>query len=233
MNNVYPMDVVHLEFAVEEWLNSGTAEVTIDIDASIEGAEGLELRQTIKDSLAEIIPNVEWRFSRVNRSRDRTGRENWQIGAQARVEEELLNDLSGKCKKLGAVGLQFRVGYVDYSPTKEAIEELNRTLRSKINELVSDELGRLSAELPNRDWRVSSVQYGADMSFSNVRVGNVGLGSVPHAVMMATSVDSAAYNDDDGGDDAVGSGGFEISQKVTLSASVTISSTVVGFDKAV
>lgn len=226
MSNVYPMDTVNLEFAVEEWLNSGTAEVTIDIDASIEGAEGLELRQTIKDSLAEIIPDVEWRFSRVNRSRDRTGRENWQIGAQARVEEEQLNDLSGKCKKLGAVGLQFRIGYVDYSPTKEAIEELNRGLREKINNLITLELYNLAAELPDRVWRVSSVQYGADMSFSNIRVGNVGLDSAPQAVMMATY-------DDDGGDDAVGSGGFEISQKVTLSANVTISSTVVGFDIAV
>ena len=201
-----PMDTVHLEFAVEEWLNSGTAEVTIDIDASIEGAEGLELRQTIKDSLAEILPNVEWRFSRVNRSRDRTGRENWQIGAQARVEEEQLNDLSGRCKKLGAVGLQFRVGYVDYSPTKKAIEELNRTLRAKSNVLVSDELVIRGTELTQRNWRVSSIQYGVYMSCSNVRMQSKGQG----AVLMASAM-NVGYDDDvesDVTDGAAGSGGF-------------------------
>lgn len=223
MQNI-PMDAVHLEFTVEEWLNSGTAEVTIDIDASIEGAEGLELRQTIKNSLAEIIPNVEWRFSRVNRSRDRTGRETWRIGAQARVEEELLNDLSGKCKKLGAVGLQFRVGYVDYSPTKEAVEELNRTLRLKINTLVANELTKISIELPDREWRVSGIEYGGEMSVSNFRMSPKGQGQI-----MASAVNHIESYDDDGGDDAVGSGGFEISQKITLHASVTISSTVVGF----
>lgn len=226
-----PMDTVHLEFSVEEWLNSGTAEVTIDIDASIEGAEGLELRKTIKDSLTELMPNSEWRFCRVNRSRDRSGRETWRIGAQTRVDEEQLNDLSGRCKKLGAVGLQFRVGYVDYSPTKEAIEDLNRVLRQKINDLITQELYDLATELPDRKWRVSSVHYGVDMSASNIRMHSKGSGQIMMATAM--SVESAYDNDVDEEEGAVGSGGFEISQKMTLEASVTISSTVEGFDTAV
>ncbi len=226
-----PMDTINLNFTVEEWLNSETAEVTINVDASLD-AEGHELKQKVSDALAELNDSVTWRYSRVNRSRDRTGRETWQIGAQARMTDDALDDLSGKCRKLGEPGLQFRVGSVDYTPTAEAVETLNRSLREKVNELIENELVRLKAELINRTWRVSTIQYGIHSNYSNAAGAR---GAQAQAqVLMAQSLEvGAGYDELEDGTDGIGSGGFEVSQKMTLNANVEISSTVVGFDLAV
>ena len=227
MNNI-PMDVLNLSFTVEDWLDSDTAELTIDIDASVDG-DSLELRSTIKDSLKELI-DVEWRFVRVNRHTDRTGREAWQVSAQARVDESEISNLGARTKKLGRVGLQYRIGMVDYSPTQEQVEELNRSLRAQVNVLISDELDTLNNdELKGRFWRVSSVNYDNSVSYSNSR----GIGASPQIMAMASS-QSYTKNidfeekDDDG--ESGGFGGFEISQKVVFTANVALSSTVPGFD---
>lgn len=232
MANHIPMDIINLSFTVEEWLDTETAEVTIDVDASLD-SDGRELKQKVRNALAELNDSVNWRFSRVSRSRDRSGRETWQIGAQARMSDNALDDLSGKCRKLGEPGLQFRVGYVDYSPTAEAVEILNRSLRERINELIQNELARLRVELPDREWRVGNVQYGGHSSFSNTRVGVAG-SNLNQALVGATqTMHMTTYDEESAGDtDGVGSGGFEISQKVTLTAQVDISSTVFG-DKIV
>ncbi len=221
-----PMDDINLTFTVEEWLNSETAEVTIDVDASLD-VDGHALKQKVRDALKQINDSVTWRFSRVNRSRDRAGRETWQIGAQARIIDDELDNLSGRCRELSEPGLQFRVGNVCYSPKAETVEKLNRELRSNINKLIAAELNHLNKELKNRLWRVSNIHFGQDMSYSNMRAA-----ATPQ-IMMAAAVSAGGYDENAPdmaiAESSVGSGGFEVSQKVTLTASVTISSTVDGF----
>lgn len=223
MYNV-PMDVLNLSFTVEDWLESDTAELTIDIDASADDTDSVELRSTIKDSLKKLI-DTEWRFVRVRRYTDRSGREAWQVAAQARVPENEISNLGSRTKALGKVGLQFRVGNVDYSPTKEQVEELKRKMRSKVNKLITDELTALNSELSGRQWRVSTVTYDDNMSFANTR-GNALVGAVGTAAMNAT------YNGVEADADAAegGFGGFEVSQKVIFNTTVLLSSVVDGFE---
>jgi len=220
-----PMDNINLTFTVEEWLNSETAEVTIDVDASLD-VDGHALKQKVRDALKQINDSVTWRFSRVNRSRDRAGRETWRIGAQARIIDDELDNLSGRCRELSEPGLQFRVGNVCYSPKAETVENLNRELRSKINKLITAELSKLNTELKGRQWRVSSIQFGQDMSYSNMRAA----AAAPQIMMASSGGYDENAPDMAVAESSVGSGGFEVSQKVTLAASVTISSTVSGFE---
>ncbi len=223
-----PMDNLSLSFTVEEWLDSNTAELTIDVDASVgvdDDDDSVDLRTEIREALTELV-DVEWRFVRVNRHTDRTGREAWRVSAQARVDEGEITNLGVRTKEVGRVGLQFRVGLVDYSPTQEAVEELNRILRSKVNALVSKELEALNGESPGRDWRVASVSYDNNMSYSNARAG----GNQP--MIMAAMASKGGYDmelEDVGAEasgDSGGFGGFEVSQKVTFTANVIIASTV-------
>ena len=216
-----PMDNINLSFTVEDWINSNTAEVTMTVNASTEGQDGLDLRTEIKEALESLV-DTEWRFIDISRNTGRSGLEEWNVTAQARVEEKDLNNLPSRAKELGRKGLQYRVGNVDFTPTKEQFEDLYRNLRSKINGLINEELGTLSTELPDRKWRVGAVNY------------NFGQGSLAVAggrnVMMAMSANAVP---DMGFDDDVGSagdfGGFEVSQKIELSATVIVASVVDGF----
>lgn len=216
-----PMDNINLSFTVEDWINSNTAEVTMTVNASTEGQDGLDLRTEIKEAL-ETLVDTEWRFIDINRSTGRSGLEEWNVIAQARVEEKDLNNLPSRAKELGRKGLQYRVGNVDFTPTKEQFEGLYRDLRSKINGLISEELSTLNTELSGRKWRVGGVNY------------NFGNAPMAHArganVMMAMAVNAVPDMDFDDAGGAPGDfGGFEVSQKIELSATVMVSSVVDGF----
>lgn len=219
MKNI-PMDNISLSFTVEDWINSNTAEVTMTVNASTEGQDGLDLRTEIKEALESLV-DTEWRFIDINRSTGRSGLEEWHVTAQARVEEKDLNNLPSRAKDLGRKGLQYRVGNVDFTPTKTQFEDLYRHLRSKINELIKTELSTLETELPGRKWRIGAVSYNfGSAPMSNMRAANV---------MMAMSANAVPDMDFEDAGSAGDFGGFEVSQKIELSATVTVSSVVDGF----
>ncbi len=217
-----PMDNINLSFTVEDWINSNTAEVTMTVNASTEGQDGLDLRTEIKEALETLI-DTEWRFIDISRNTGRSGLEEWNVMAQARVEEKDLNNLPSRAKELGRKGLQYRVGNVDFTPTKEQFEVLYGELRSKINGLISEELSTLNTELSGRKWRVGAVNYNfGHVPMAHARGGNA---------MMAMSVSAVPDMDfEDVGSGAGDFGGFEVSQKIELSATVTVASVVDGFD---
>jgi len=223
MKNI-PMDDINLSFTVEDWINSNTAEVTMTVNASTEGQDGLDLRTEIKEALESLV-DTEWRFIDISRNTGRSGLEEWNVTAQARVEEKDLNNLPSRAKELGRKGLQYRVGNVDFTPTKTQFEDLYRHLRSKINELIKTELSTLETELPDRKWRVGAVNY----NFGSAPM--VGAAGGQHVIMAMTNAVPNMYSGND--DDDVGSagdfGGFEVSQKIELSATVTVASVVDGF----
>ena len=97
--------------------------------------------------------------------------------------------------------------------------------------MITAELQKLNSELPGRTWRVSNVHYGQHMDISNFRGGKNQIMAMAMSETVGASMPQD-YNEEDSDDDGVGSGGFDVSQKVTLSANVTISSTVNGFTSA-
>ena len=216
------MDNISLSFTVEDWINSNTAEVTMTVSASTEGRDGLDLRTEIKEAL-ETLVNTEWRFIDINRSTGRSGLEEWNVTAQARVEEKDLNNLPSRAKDLGRKGLQYRVGNVDFTPTKIQFEGLYRDLRSKINRLIEAEIKTLQTELPGRKWRVSAITYDfGQLPMPHGRGANIMMAMTANAVPDMDLEDAGAATGD--------FGGFEVSQKVELSATVTVASVVDGFD---
>ena len=220
MMNEIPMDEVTLSFIVEEWIDSDTAKVTIDITAAIEGKDGPSVRDEIKESLEKLFSG-DWRFVRLDRRIDAAGMEQWTASAQIRVPEKDLNNVAGQAKALSRVGLQLRIGNVDYTPTRAQFEALNRELRSRLNTMIKDEIAAIRNELPGgRNWRVGTVHYGDHQSFSNVRGGQI--------MAMSANATPQTTDFDDVGAYGESGGGFDISQKVTMTATVSVSSTVPG-----
>ena len=217
------MDNISLSFTVEDWINSNTAEVTMTVSASTEGRDGLDLRTEIKEAL-ETLVDTEWRFTDIDRSTGRSGLEEWNVTAQARVEEKDLNNLPSRAKDLGRKGLQYRVGNVDFTPTKIQFEGLYRDLRSKINRLIEAEIKTLQTELPGRKWRVSAITY----DFGQGPL--MGAAAGRHLMMAMTANTVPDMDLEDAGAATGDFGGFEVSQKVELSATVTVASVVDGFD---
>jgi len=231
VNNV-PMDNVQLNFTVEDWISSDSAEVTVTINATTNGEAGGNLKDEIRDSLKDLV-DVEWRFTNVHRSVSRSGMEEWLITAQARIGENDMNNINAQAKKLGRSGLKIRVQYVDYSPTKEQYEELYSQLRESIYEMVNGELTRLNSELSDREWRIAAVNFNHSGATHQQHRGQPMVMMAASANVASMETVGAGYDGDDLEEDGSGEGfsGFKVSEKVEMNANVVIQSTVKGFDK--
>lgn len=224
MKDNIPQDSINLSFTVDDYIDSSSAEVTVNIDASLDD-DGVELKNTIVQDLEKITSGVTWRFSNVNRTKDRTGRENWYVEAKARLTDGDLAVISKKCKDQGKTGLQYRVSSVDYTPTRNEFEVARRSLRQKLNELVVQELDALNDELDRNNWRVSHIHFHEDIQGHQPLVYNNYM--VKGMAMAASASSPSDFNTGtDVGDEsaAESSTGFEISQKMTMTANVVISS---------
>ena len=135
-----------------------------------------------------------------------------------------MNNLPSRAKDLGRKGLQYRVGNVDFTPTKIQFEGLYRDLRSKINRLIEAEIKTLQTELPGRKWRVSAITY----DFGQGPL--MGAAAGRHLMMAMTANTVPDMDLEDAGAATGDFGGFEVSQKIELSATVTVASVVDGFD---
>ena len=226
-----PMDMVQLQFEVENWISSETAEVTVNISASTAGDDGVNLREEITDSLEELVKGVDWRFVNVDRSVNQSGMEEWAIQAQARVVEDNLNDINNQAKDLGRAGLQFRVGFVDFTPTKEQYEELNASLRQRLYKMATEELKRLNSEVSGRRWRVATVHFGGGAGHARAQRGPMAMPAAQNMIMASGAIEGVGYDGDDlaaGG--SQGFSGFEVSEKVIMTANVSFQSVVHGFE---
>lgn len=153
-------DNVTLNLAVEEWVKTETARVTLVVDAASNGSENSgTLRADILKAVAGIADKAEWRITAMNQQSDSAGLERWQATLEARLPESQLGTLADRTKKASRPGLQVRVGNVAFEPTLAETEAARAKLREQIYAKVNDEVKRLKAAFPNREYRVGQINF--------------------------------------------------------------------------
>jgi hypothetical protein len=153
-------DNVTLNLSVEEWVKTETARVTLVVDAASNGAENSgTLRADILKAVAGVADKAEWRITRMDQQSDSAGLERWQAELEARLPESQLAALADRTKKASRPGLQVRVGEVAFEPTLAETEAARAKLREQIYAKVNDEVKRLKAAFPGRDYRVGQINF--------------------------------------------------------------------------
>jgi hypothetical protein len=153
-------DNVTLNLSVEEWVKTETARVTLVVDAASNGAENSgTLRADILKAVAGVADKAEWRITRMDQQSDSAGLERWQAELEARLPESQLATLADRTKKASRPGLQVRVGNVAFEPTLVEREAARAKLREQIYAKVNEEMKRLKAAFPSRDYRVGQINF--------------------------------------------------------------------------
>lgn len=209
-------DTATVTFNVEEAIVSDTVKVEVRATMAVAAEDATDVRGQILGALKNVL-DVEWAFVSLNRYEDQAGLERVDATATARIPEAQVAGLAKKAQAASVAGLKLIPGQVDYSPARNKVEEVIKTLRRKIYRLAQEEaeaLQEAAGKTAKGKWRVQDITFNSgSASFAN----NARAMNVKGMALEATSYASAP---------AGGADGLDLTQKVGLSATVVLARTV-------
>lgn len=202
-----PDDHVSFNLAAEDWVTTKTARVMISVEAAVGDSNAGSMREDMMKAVNDLA-KTDWRLVAFNRSLDQTGLERWSAMFESRLPENELSGLAERAKKAGKAGMQLSVAGIDFSPTLDEMEAARAGLRAKIYKEASEQLATLNATLPGRTYRISAIEFSGEAG-GPPPMPFVARGMMKPMAMMANA-------------DGAASAPAERSEKITLSAEVTL-----------
>jgi len=201
-----PSDTVQLSLSAEGWVEAAAARVRIAVDSALAGGEVGGLRARLKDTLGKLVPNADWHFTALDRSRDQAGLERWHLEAEARAPETALDGLYDRAKSASSPGEQITVSDIDFTPSVAEREAVMADLRAKIYAAAKDELAKLASVYPDRNYRLRMLDFGPQGPMPTMKMART---AAPG--MMASAAEQASSPSPIG-----------VAQHVELSANVVL-----------
>lgn len=206
-----PDDIVQLDLTTEGFVTTQTANVTATVDAAITDDKAATARAEMQKAVNDLAKPTgsEWRLTGFNRSQDQTGLTRWQATFEARVAEAALAGINDRAVKASKAGMQLRIINMDFTPTLAETEAKRAELRADLYKRALEELTRVNAQLPGRNYRLLSVDFsgaGRPMPFAQPMM------------MKAQRMEAMAMAADMGG---VSAPSAEVAQRLYITAVVT------------
>lgn len=153
-----PDDRVTLSLQAENWVNTSTARVVVQVDAAVAGSNAGTMREAMQKAVNDIV-KAEWRLTGFARGADATGLERWNASYEARVPESALGGIHDTVKKASKAGMQLTVNEIAFDPTLAETEAAQAKLRADIYKQANDQLAALNAALPGRQYRIGAIDF--------------------------------------------------------------------------
>ncbi len=153
---------VNYQTSVEGWVVSQTAEVVVDVSASLTEEQLGKAHIEIVDKLNSLV-KADWHITQFNRNPNQSGLEQLQVEATARLPEASLVNIRGLAKKISKEGETFTVGNIDFTPTMADTMAERETLRGQIYQQIQAELATLNKMYPNQHYAVHAVNFREQM----------------------------------------------------------------------
>ncbi|HEV2614130.1 MAG TPA: hypothetical protein VGV92_05425 [Gammaproteobacteria bacterium] len=195
---------VNYQTSVEGWVASQTAEVVVNVSASLTEDQLAKAHTDILDKLNGIA-KADWHITQFNRTPSQSGLEQLQVEATARLPESDLINVRSTAKKISKEGQTFTVGDINFEPTLADTIAERETLREEIYQQIQKELTTLNKIYPNQRYVVHQINFREDMMS-------------PQPVMRAMVVTAAGSNG--GGESAP----VNVQNKLVMTANVSLAS---------
>lgn len=221
--------IIELQLQTEQWVNTNQALVTISVDATIDKTNNFtEIRVQLLQKFAELADQgTTWNITTFSTSQSESGLEQIHVEAQARLQENKLNQLRTKVKDLSKPGLTLRLASIDFSPSVADMENVKAGLRTAIYNEAKNEIVRINKVYPEQKYVLRSIVFQPvtppiiplavnAMAMTNMAMGSNGGGG--HARGGSVNKESG------GGNTAV----MAVSTKMQLSATIELTPTTTG-----
>jgi hypothetical protein len=197
------LNKVTLEFKAEQWVSTKTALVTIGINATLADKAFEKIHGDILNKLKTLSAQAEWHITGFNRTVDKSGLEQLQAQAVARIPETDIGSLRNQVKSVSKPGETYSVDDIQYSASDTEIRDVKVALRENIYQQINAEIARLNKDFPEQKYFLNDVNF----IFSQ---------PVPMVNTMAYAKVS--------GDNAAAAPSLSVSDKIQMNATVILAS---------
>ena len=197
------LNVVNYPISVEQWVQTKSPNVSVNVNATLSAHNVFRARQTISHQLNKLAPHAKWRITAFNRTQNRSGLEQLQAVAQARLQGSALANLQANVKKISRPGMTYRIINIEFAPSFQEKQKARTTLRLHIYALVKQELARLNKTYPKQHYTVHNITFDSNFPPAAARFN----GTLVLQKSMATATPS-----------------MPVSNKMILQANVTLAS---------
>lgn len=157
---IQPYNTVTFDLTAQQWVETKTAKVTVQVNATL-NEEGLaNSHQDISSKLTKISNKAPWHITAFNRSKDESGLEKLTVSAEARLAESELAALRDSATKVSKPGETFTIASIDFSPSEEEMEQAQEGLRQIIYGQAKDELAKLNKLYPDDKFFLHTINFG-------------------------------------------------------------------------
>lgn len=174
-----PLNEVTFRLSAEEWVQTSTAKLIVNIHATLDKKNLAQMRQQIMSNLNKIAQG-NWHITDFERSQDNSGLEKLYVVAEARISESELSNVNAIANSLSEPGIKYQVQNIDFTPSMADIEKAKTNLRKTIYHEAQTEIETLNTIYPSQQYVLHGVQFGEYITSSNN-----GVRAMP-MVMMAT-----------------------------------------------
>ena len=153
------LNKVILQLRSEQWVTTKTALVNVNVNAAVNN-QGIEKIQTdIMQKLSQLSSQGDWHIVSFDRQLDKSGLENVQIIAQARLAQTELSGLRDKAKNLSKPGTTFTIENIQFTPTEDEIRLANINLRNNIYQQAKTELDTINKLFTNQKYYLHQISF--------------------------------------------------------------------------
>lgn len=158
--NLEPLlDKVTLSLQGEQWVTTKTALVDVGVNAAVTD-QGIEkVQANVLDKLNQLSDKSEWHILSYNRQLDKSGLENVQIYAQARLPQTELANLRNKAKTISKPGETYTIDNVQFTPSEDEFRAANASLRNNIYQQAKAEVDVLNKAYPDQKYSIHQIDF--------------------------------------------------------------------------
>lgn len=192
---------VNYQTSVEGWVASQTAEVTVNVSASLTEDQLAKAHTDIVNQLNTLV-KADWHITQFNRTPNQSGLEQLQVEATARLPETALVNIRSQAKKISKEGETFTIGDINFTPTLADTTAERETLREQAYEQIQKELVTLNKMYPNQHYAVHAINFREQMTpqpemrvmMANAKVGGNAPLTVQNKLTVTADVSLASVN---------------------------------------
>ena len=152
------LDTIEFQMSAKQWVNTQTALLSVDINATLTDKDLVKTRTDIMSKLSKIAAG-DWHLTRFDRSQDSSGLEKLYVQAQVRIPQTLLTNLYQNAKDVTKPGATYEVSSIEFKPSLEEIQQVRNQLREKLYQQTNDELTRVNKIYPTQQYTLYNIGF--------------------------------------------------------------------------
>lgn len=153
-----PLDRISFQVTARQWINTHTAVVKVNINATLTNKNLVTARNDIMKNLSQIAKG-DWHLTEFNRSQDSSGLEKLNVMAEARIDQSGLTGIYQQAKTVSQPGASYQIAAIDFKPSLEEIQQARASLREKLYHQVDNEISNINKNYQNQHYSLYQLSF--------------------------------------------------------------------------